>query len=183
MVLKQHYLLKPIGTHIIKLNTALYNATPELMKNTLVHELIHAWQAEHEDDLGDEWHDDTFNKWCNKLNETGDFLYPLANEATPKEQNAFDKTNKSAFFVYRITKSKKIYGVFINFLYENEINISNLKAPLKKGNIVGNLTIKENKDKIKEVPLTIEKDILRMNFIEQLFRNLKDIIIGNININ
>jgi len=122
MVLKQHYLPKPIGTHIIKLNTALYNATPELMKNTLVHELIHAWQAEHEVDLGDEWHDDTFNKWCNKLNETGDFLYPLANEATPKEQNAFDKTNKSAFFVYRITKSKKIYGVFINFLYDNEIN-------------------------------------------------------------
>lgn len=66
---------------------------------------------------------------------------------------------------------------------EYDINISNLKAPLKKGNIVGKITIKENKDKIKEVPLTIEKDILRMNFIEQLFRNLKDIIIGNININ
>lgn len=122
MVLKPHYQRKQIGTHILKLNTALYNATPELMKNTLVHELIHAWQSEHEENLGDEWHDETFNKWCKKLNETGDFLYPLANEATPKEQNAFDKTNNSAFFVYRITKSKKIYGVFINFLYENEIN-------------------------------------------------------------
>lgn len=121
MVLKPHYQRKQIGTHILKLNTALYNATPELMKNTLVHELIHAWQAEHEENLGDEWHDETFNKWCKKLNNTGEFKFPISETATLKEQNDFDKTNNCAYFVYRVTNSKKIYGVFINFLYMEEV--------------------------------------------------------------
>lgn len=113
---------KATGIHILKLNTALYNATPELMKNTLVHELIHAWQSEHQEDLGDEWHDETFHKWCEKLNKTGDFKYPISSTATLKEQKDFDKSNNCAYFVYRITNSKKIYGVFINFLYDEEIN-------------------------------------------------------------
>ena len=91
------------------------------MKNTLVHELIHAWQAEYEEDLGEDWHDETFHKWCNKLNSTGDFLFPLATEATLKELHAFEKTTKSAYYIYIKTKSNNIYGVFINFLYDNEI--------------------------------------------------------------
>ena len=62
-------------------------------------------------------------------------------------------------------------------------NINNLKAPLKKGDIIGSLIIKEDKKVIKKVPLTVSKNVLKISFIELFVRNIKDIIIGNININ
>lgn len=55
--------------HLIKINTSLFYASPALMKNTIVHELIHAWQAENEKELSD-WHDSVFDNWCKKLNDT-----------------------------------------------------------------------------------------------------------------
>ena len=63
-----------------------------------------------------------------------------------------------------------------------DINIDSLNAPLKKGDVIGNLVINENNSKIKKVPLTVSKDILKINFIELLFRNIKDMIIGNVNV-
>ena len=36
-------------THILRVNPILHDCSPELMKNTLVHELIHAWQDEWEE--------------------------------------------------------------------------------------------------------------------------------------
>ena len=64
-----------------------------------------------------------------------------------------------------------------------DININNIKAPLKKGNNVGNLIIKENNKRIKEIPLTIDQNVPKISFYELFIRNIRDIIIGNININ
>lgn len=64
-----------------------------------------------------------------------------------------------------------------------DIDINNLKAPIKKGDTIGSLTIKEEGKKIKTIPLTISKNVKKINFIELLLRNTKDIITGNININ
>lgn len=64
-----------------------------------------------------------------------------------------------------------------------KININNLKAPIKKGEIIGSLLINEDDKMIKKVPLTVSKDVLKINFIELLIRNIKDMIVGNININ
>ena len=64
-----------------------------------------------------------------------------------------------------------------------DVNINSLKAPLKKGDVVGFLVIKEDGNEIKKVPLTVSKSILKINFIELLFRNVKDMVIGNISIN
>lgn len=108
------------GHHIIKINSSLYRASPALMKNTLVHELIHAWQAEN-DDCEPEWHNDSFKKWCDKLNATGDFRYPLDSTGTKKEWKELDQLFNSAYYVFRKTK-KSTLGVFINFLYQEEIN-------------------------------------------------------------
>ena len=60
------------------------------------------------------------------------------------------------------------------------ININNLKAPLKKGNTIGNIIIKEDGKKIKKIHLTVSNDVLKINFIELLIRNIKDIVTGNI---
>lgn len=68
-----------------------------------------------------------------------------------------------------------------NIKYDTVIN--NLKAPLRKGDVIGELKIKENGNIIRKVNLTVDKDISKINFIELLLRNLKDIIVGNISIN
>lgn len=62
------------------------------------------------------------------------------------------------------------------------VNIDNLIAPLKKGDVIGSLIIKEDKNEIKTVPLTVSKEVLKINFIELLFRNFKDMIVGNISL-
>ncbi|MBR3229296.1 MAG: D-alanyl-D-alanine carboxypeptidase [Bacilli bacterium] len=64
-----------------------------------------------------------------------------------------------------------------------DISIDNLKAPLKKGDVIGFLVITEDGKKLKKVPLTVMKNVQKINFIELLFRNLKDLIIGNVSIN
>ena len=69
---------------------------------------------------------------------------------------------------------------FGNIKYD--VNISDLKAPLKKGDIVGNLIIKEDGKEVKKISLTVLRDISKINFIELLIRNLKDMLVGNISI-
>ncbi len=71
-------------------------------------------------------------------------------------------------------------GDLFNISYDAHIN--NLKAPLKKGDVIGTLKIKDNGKLIRNVPLTVNKDILKINFIQLFLRNIKDMITGNINI-
>jgi len=61
-----------------------------------------------------------------------------------------------------------------------EVKINNLKAPIKKGQIVGKLYIKENKKLIRTINLTIDKDIEKANLIQLYLKNIKDILAGNI---
>ena len=63
-----------------------------------------------------------------------------------------------------------------------EIKLNELKAPIKKGDIVGYLKIKENKKIIRTIKLTVSKDIEKANIIELYIRNLKDIFTGDINV-
>lgn len=64
-----------------------------------------------------------------------------------------------------------------------DVSIDNLKAPLKKGDIIGSLVVKENDKIVKRIPLTVFKDVKKINFFELFFRNFIDMITGNININ
>ena len=64
-----------------------------------------------------------------------------------------------------------------------KVYINDLKAPIKKGDSVGNLKIFENGKFIRNINLTVDKNISKINFIELFIRNLKDMIRGNININ
>lgn len=63
------------------------------------------------------------------------------------------------------------------------VKLDKVVAPIKKGNIVGKLLVKEDGKKIKEVNLTVKKDIEKANFIELYLRYISDIISGNINFN
>ena len=64
-----------------------------------------------------------------------------------------------------------------------DVNINNLKAPLKKGDVVGTIKIKEGGKVIREVELTSDRNVSKINFIELFLRNLRDMITGNVSVN
>lgn len=64
-----------------------------------------------------------------------------------------------------------------------DINLKTLKAPLKVGDDVGTLTIKEDGKKVNTVKLTLKKNVKRVNFGNLFLRNVKDMVTGNMNMN
>lgn len=103
-------------------------------------------------------------------------------------------STKSVLDTKEVDKGKKRYVDLvptqdINFLNKKtegkrnasyEVKIDNLKAPLKVGDKVGTLIIKEDNNKTRNVDITVSEDIESANIIELFIRHLEDIITGNI---
>ena len=77
----------------------------------------------------------------------------------------------------------------VNILYKKlegdinpsyEVKLSSIKVPIKKGDIVGKLLVKNNGKIINTTNLTVKNDVNRCNVLELYLKNLKDIVIGNI---
>ena len=112
------------------------------------------------------------------------------------ENNINMLKNKNALGKYRVENGKEEYVRVVpvgdtnmvkkkseqsgNFSYD--IKINSLKAPLKVGDNVGTLTIKENDNNVKTLKLTVTKDVEKANFIDLFSRNVKDMIIGNMSL-
>ena len=104
--------------------------------------------------------------------------------------------NKNALGKYRIENGKEEYVKVVpledatmvkkksekdgNLSYD--IKINSLKAPLKIGDNVGTLTIKENDNNVKTIKLTVDKNVERANFGDLFLRNVKDMVIGNMSL-
>jgi hypothetical protein len=131
------------GMHIIMLNVSHSNVSDEMMRGILVHEMIHAWQDEHDPHCNDNWkeykgHGPSFIKKCKELNSKFKFTYPLMRYAEEKQQFNLKKQNKDVYFVYKMTTSTVApgieypIGVFIKFLYREEIvNLTNKGISVK----------------------------------------------------
>lgn len=63
-----------------------------------------------------------------------------------------------------------------------EADVYELKAPLKKGDVVGSLKIKEDGKVIRKVKLTVDKNVKKANYLELLGRNIRDMVTGKISI-
>lgn len=63
-----------------------------------------------------------------------------------------------------------------------DVKTYGLKAPIKKGDSIGTLNIKENGKVIKKIKLTVDRDVFKIHFWQLLFRNIKDMIVGNISV-
>ena len=63
-----------------------------------------------------------------------------------------------------------------------EISIDKVKAPVKEGDIVGNLKIKEDENVIREVPITVRESVEKCNLFELYFRHLADIFKGDVSL-
>lgn len=105
-------------------------------------------------------------------------------------------SNKKTIGTYEVDKGAKKYTTIIpkdeatiikkksektiNATYDVKVN--NLKAPIKKGDVVGKLTIKENKKTIRIVDLTVKENIKKANILELYTRYLKEIFTGDVTI-
>lgn len=77
----------------------------------------------------------------------------------------------------------------VNILYKKvegeitptyEIEVDDITAPVKKGDIIGKLYVMNNDEVINEVDLTVKKDVKKCNLIELYGKYLKNIFSGNI---
>ena len=75
--------------------------------------------------------------------------------------------------------NKKIDGKK-NATYEVEVN--KISAPIKKGDIVGKLHIKENENITRTIDLTVKEDIKKANIFDLYLRYLKEILTGDIKV-
>lgn len=64
--------------------------------------------------------------------------------------------------------------------YTYDVNIKNIKAPVKKGAEVGKLTIKQDNKKIRTISLTVDKTVKKANILDLYLRYLKEIVTGDI---
>lgn len=61
-----------------------------------------------------------------------------------------------------------------------KIVTNNIKLPIKKGEVVGKLYLKNGKEIIGEIDLTVKQDVEKANIIELFIRYISDIISGDI---
>lgn len=61
-----------------------------------------------------------------------------------------------------------------------DFKLNKIKAPIKKGEVIGKLIINEDGKKISEAELTVKENVEKANFLELYFRNITDMINGKI---
>lgn len=84
--------------------------------------------------------------------------------------------------IYELTLKEdatNLEGLNDNNTYTYNINIDEVKAPLKQGNKVGTLDIISNNEIIKTLEITTKEDINKANIFDLFKRNLKNIVTGN----
>lgn len=92
----------------------------------------------------------------------------------------------------KIDEIKIVPSKDVNVLYKKidgeitptyEIKINDLKLPIKKGDVVGKLYVKNDNKIINTIDLTVKEDVEKCNLFELYFKNLKNIMSGNISFN
>ena len=62
------------------------------------------------------------------------------------------------------------------------IKLKSLKAPLKVGDNVGTLEIKEDNNVVKTLKLTVKNDVEKASFGNLFIRNVKDMLVGDMSL-
>lgn len=89
-----------------------------------------------------------------------------------EEEYATIVPTKNINLLYKKTDSRK------NVTYNVKVN--DLKAPIKKGDIVGIVEVKDGDTILNTIDVTITNDIKKANVFKIYLRNLKNIFNGNI---
>ena len=75
-------------------------------------------------------------------------------------------------------EEKKLFFILISIL--DEIKLDNIKLPIKCGDKVGVLRLKEGNKIVNSTYLTVKKDVKKANIMELYIRNIKNILVGSI---
>lgn len=59
-----------------------------------------------------------------------------------------------------------------------KLNVTNSELPIKKGDIVGNISIYENKKELYKINVTVSEDLKKANILELLLRNIEEVFTG-----
>lgn len=64
--------------------------------------------------------------------------------------------------------------------YKSEVKLNNVKLPVKKGEVIGKLLVKDNNEIIKEIELTSNQDMVKKSFLEIYLNIIKSIFTGDL---
>lgn len=64
--------------------------------------------------------------------------------------------------------------------YTEKITIDEVKLPLKKNQVIGNIEIYDGTNKIGSYPLIVKENVKKKNIFKLFLDNLKDIVVGNL---
>ena len=64
--------------------------------------------------------------------------------------------------------------------YNTELKLNKLAPPIKKGDIIGKVIIKDNSNIVSEADVTVKQDVNKINILGLYLRNIKELITGNI---
>lgn len=119
-----------------------------------------------------------------KLLDYGFNLYEMQVEVKKGEVVSKKNISKAKNEEIKIV-TKKDASVLIEKGEENknlnyEIKLNKIKLPIKKGETIGILKLKEGNKVISKVELTVKENALKANILELYKRSIKSIITGNI---
>ncbi len=102
-----------------------------------------------------------------------DVIAKMAVEKAKKEQISLVPMNSVTLLNKKTTKLGEI---------TYKLDVDEVKAPVKVGDVVGKLTILNDGKEIQKIEVTVAEDVKKANLFELYVRYLKDIVSGNISI-
>lgn len=63
--------------------------------------------------------------------------------------------------------------------YDLEQKVNDIKLPLKKGEVIGRLLVKDGKKVIKEADLVVDEDVDKLGYFRTILETVKDILTGS----
>ncbi len=87
-------------------------------------------------------------------------------------------SNRNVPYYLKSDASAVLNNDIRNITYSYDIDLNNVKAPLKKGSVIGKLTLNYNNNSA-TIDVVVNEDVKKANFIRRMYNLLSDIVSGN----
>ena len=122
------------------------------------------------------------NEEMSKMLDYGFNLYTVKGYLTTKTKVGTFKNDKSKTGRVNVVPTQDINVLNKKGNNDRELSynleITKKDIPIKKGDVIGYLSVHENNKEIYKINVTVDEDVERANILELLLRNIKDIMTG-----
>lgn len=122
------------------------------------------------------------NEEMSKMLDYGFNLYTVRGYLTTKTKVGTFKNDKSKTGRVNVVPTQDINVLNKKGNKDRELSynleITKKDIPIKKGDVIGYLSVHENNKEIYKINVTVDEDVERANILELLLRNIKDIMTG-----